>query len=111
MIMLAATIAVAYCAGVYDGAASHSCIEPTSKPFGHGEVLPEFGPHVVGGEHADFTGAGLDGGVDLALLKRCPFGVGDRLADLHCLPVWRDRFRGWYSTVTHEMGAALNFGP
>jgi hypothetical protein len=59
MIMLAATIGVAYGAGVHDGAASHSCIEPTSKPFGDGEMLTEFGPHVVSGEVSDFAGAGV----------------------------------------------------
>ena len=109
--MLAATIGVAYGAGVHDGAASHSCIEPTSKPFGDGEVLTEFGPHVVSGEVSDLTRTGVDGGVNLALLCGCPFGVSDRLADLHRLPVWGDWFCGWYSTVTYEMGAALNVGP
>ena len=111
MIVLAATIGVAYGAGVYDGAASHSCIEPTSKPFGDGEVLTEFGPHVVSGEVSDFAGAGVDCGVYLALLCGCPFGVGDRLADLHCLPVWCGGFACWYSTVTDEMCFALNVGP
>jgi hypothetical protein len=109
--MLAATIGVAYNAGVYDGAASHSCIEPTSKPFGHGEMLTEFGPHVVSGEIANLAGTGVNGGVNLALLRGCPFGVGNRLADLHCLSEWCGWFSGWYSTVTNEMCAALNVGP
>jgi hypothetical protein len=109
--MLAATIGVAYGACVHDGAASHSCIEPTSKPFGDGEVLAEFGPHVVSGEVSDLAGAGVNGGVYLPLLCGCPFGVGDRLADLHCLPVWGCGFACWYATVTDEMGAALNVGP
>jgi hypothetical protein len=91
--MLAATIGVAYGAGVHDGAASHSCIEPTSKPFGDGEMLTEFC------------------GVNLALLCGCPFGVCNRLADLHRLPEWGDWFGSWYSTVTHKMGATLNVGP
>ena len=109
--MLAATIGVAYGAGVHDGAASHSCIEPTSKPFGDGEVLTEFGPHVVSGEIADLTRTSVNGGVNLALLCRRPFGVGDRLADLHRLPVRCGGFACWYSTVTDEMGSALNVGP
>ena len=111
VIMLAATIGVAYGAGVYDGAASHSCIEPTSKPFSDWEMLTEFGPHIVSGEIPDLAGASVDGGVNLTLLCRRPFGVGDRLADLHRLPVWCGGFACWYSTVTNEMGAALNVGP
>ena len=71
--MLATTIGVTYGAGVHDGAASHSCIEPTSKPFGDGEMLAEFGPHVVSGEVSDFSGAGVYGCVDLALLCGCRF--------------------------------------
>ena len=110
MIVLAATVGVAYVAGVYDDAATYSCIEPASKPFGHGEMLPKAGPHVISGEHADFAGAGLNGGINLALLKWCPFGVGDRLADLHRLTVWGDVGALGYATVTNEVGAALNVG-
>ena len=74
-------------------------------------MLPKFGPHVVSGEHADFTGASLNGGVDLALLEWSPFGVGDRLADLHRLTVWGDVAALRYATVTDEVGAALDVGP
>lgn len=111
MIVLAATIGVAYVAGVYDDAATYSCVQPASKPFGHREMLPEFGPHVVSGEYADLAGAGLNSLVDLALLKRCPFGVGNSLADLHGLPVWGDVAALRYATVADEVGAALNVGP
>ena len=109
--MLAATVGVAYVAGVHDDTATHSCIQPASKPFGHREMLPETCPHVVSGEYANLAGAGLNGVVDLALLERGPFGVGNRLADLHGLAVWGDVAALGYSTVADEVGAALNFGP
>ena len=111
MIVLAATVGVAYVAGVYDDAATYSCIQPASKPFGHREMLPETGPHVISGENAKLLGASFDGVVNLALLKWCPFGVGNRLADLHRLTVGGDVGALWYATVADEMGAALDFGP
>ena len=111
MIVLAATVGVAYVAGVYDDAATHSCIEPASKPFGDREVLPEAGPHVVGRKDAELPCAGFYGVIDLALLEWCPFGVGDCLADLHCLAVWGDIGALGYATVTDEVGAALDVGP
>jgi hypothetical protein len=109
--MLAATVGVAYVAGVYDDAATHSCIEPASEPFGDREVLPEAGPHVIGRKDAKLPCAGFYGVVDLALLEWCPFGVGDCLADLHRLAVWGDVGALGYSTVADEMCAALNVGP
>ena len=109
--MLAATVGVAYVAGVYDEAATYSCIEPASKPFGDWKVLPKAGPHVVGRKDAQLPRASFNGIVNLALLKRCPFGVGDRLADLHRLAVWGDVGALGYATVTDEVGAALNVGP
>ena len=109
--MLAATIGVAYVAGVYDDAATHSCIEPASKPFGDRKVLPKAGPHVIGRKNAKLLCAGFYGVVNLALLKWCPFGVGDCLANLHRLAVWGDVGALGYATVTDEMRAALNVGP
>ena len=111
MIVLAATVGVAHVAGVYDDAATYSCIEPASKPFGDREVLPKAGPHVVGREDAELPCAGFDGVVDLALLEWCPFGVCYCLADLHRLAVWGDVAALWYATVADEVCAALDVGP